>query len=741
MDINKNEVLCEELRQEAAELVAQMTPEEMVYQTLNSAPPIERLGIKGYDWWNEGLHGVARAGVATVFPQAIGLAATFDEELVEEVADAVSTEARAKFNMQQKFNDYGRYKGLTLWAPNINIFRDPRWGRGHETYGEDPYLTSRLGVRYVMGLQGHNEKYLKTAACAKHFVGHSGPEGLRHEFNAVISKKDLEDTYMPAFEACVKEAKVETVMGAYNRINDEPCCGSKTMLHDVLREKWGFKGHVVSDCFALRDFHEHHHVTSTPVESAALAMNNGCDLNCGKMFLYLTGAYEEGLISLERLKEAVTNLYTTRMKLGTVKESDIRENPYNQISYSVVDSKEMQDLNLSVSEKTMVLLKNKDNLLPLNPDKLSTIGVIGPNANSRKALVGNYEGTASRYYTVTEGIQDYLEKYEMSGVVNADGKQAHHVRVLTSEGCHLYKEGWKTNRTSEVEAVCEASDVVILCMGLDSTIEGEQGDAGNDFASGDKINLNLPGEQQQIVETAVASGKPVILLYLSGSALTVGTMEDKIPAIMQCWYPGAQGGRAIANILFGKVSPQGHLPVTFYKTTEELPDFKDYSMKNRTYRYMRNEALYPFGYGLTYTTFEYTNLVIREINKTGIDMMNPEAVLEDEVEVSVNVKNTGKYDCTETVQVYVKAPGDSVKDKETLPNPQLKAFTKVSLKAGEEKQVTLVLKKNAFTLVDENGERFIPEGIFTVFAGGSQPDDRSEFLMGKKPLSAEIKRI
>ncbi|MDO5402588.1 MAG: glycoside hydrolase family 3 C-terminal domain-containing protein [Eubacteriales bacterium] len=707
-DINKNEVLCNEIRKKAERIVEQMTPEEMVYQTVNSAPPIERLGIKGYDWWNEGLHGVARAGVATVFPQAIGLAATFDEDMVEQVADAVSTEARAKFNMQQNYSDYGRYKGLTMWAPNINIFRDPRWGRGHETYGEDPYLTSRLGVRYVEGLQGHNEHFLKTAACAKHFVGHSGPEGLRHEFDARISKKDLEDTYMPAFEACVKEARVETVMGAYNRINGEPCCGSKTMLIDVLRKKWGFRGHVVSDCFAIRDFHEHHHVTKTPEESAAMAINNGCDLNCGKMFLYLTSAYEHGLISIERLKEAVTNLYTTKLKLGTVDPADMGKNPYNNIPFSIVDSKEMQKLNLRVSEKTMVLLKNKDNILPLNPEKLTTIGIIGPNANSRAALVGNYEGTASRYYTVTEGIQDYLDKNEMN------------CRVLTSEGCHLYKESWKTNRISEVNAVCHASDVIILCMGLDSTIEGEQGDAGNDFASGDKLNLNLPGEQQQIVEAAVNSGKPVILLYLSGSALTVGSMEDKLSAIMQCWYPGAQGGRAIANILFGKVSPQGHLPVTFYKTTEELPDFTDYSMENRTYRYMKNEALYPFGYGLTYTRFEYSNMMVSTNNE---DMS---------AQITVLVKNTGKFDCTETVQVYVKAPGMDT------PNPQLKAFTKVSLKAGEEKVVKMSLTKSAFSLVDDNGERFMPRGSFQIYAGGSQPDIRSINLMGQKPLEYEL---
>lgn len=717
MDASKNEKLIEELRSKAEKLVDEMTPEEMIYQTVHSAPPIERLGIKGYDYWNEGLHGVARAGVATVFPQAIGMAATFDEELLENVADAVSTEARAKFNMQQKYNDYGRYKGLTLWAPNINIFRDPRWGRGHETYGEDPYLTARLGVRYVQGLQGHDERYLKTAACAKHFVGHSGPEGLRHEFDAQISWHDLEDTYMSAFEACVKEAKVETVMGAYNRINGEPCCGSKTMLQGVLRDRWGFKGHVVSDCFAIRDFYQHHHVTETPEESAAMAFNNGCDLNCGNMFLYLMGAYEKGMVSLERLKEAVVNLYTTREKLGTVDIEDTDKNPYNQIPYSVVDSKEMQELNRRVAEQTLVLLKNQNHILPLDLNKLRTIGIVGPNANSRKALVGNYEGTASRYYTVTEGIQDYLEKHSRT-----DGEE---IRVLVSEGCHLYKEGFKTNRAAEAEAICEASDVVILCNGLDASIEGEQGDAGNDFASGDKMNLNLPGEQQQIVEIAAASGKPIILLYLAGSALTVGDMEDQIPAIMHCWYPGAQGGKAIANVLFGEVSPQGHLPVTFYKTTEELPEFTDYSMRNRTYRYMKNDALYPFGYGLTYTSFAYSDLAAE---KTSSKMS---------AKVAVTVKNTGTYDCAETVQIYVKAP--FVRDMEDLlPNAQLKAFQKVWLKAGEEKRVTFQLDEKAFTLVSQEGRHFVPDGVFTVYAGGSQPDHRSMELTGTAVLAQEV---
>lgn len=485
----------------AQSLVEQMTLQEKVHQMLHAAPAIPRLGVKAYNWWNEALHGVARAGVATVFPQAIGLAATFDEELLEEVADAIATEARAKFNMQQQYEDTDIYKGLTFWAPNVNIFRDPRWGRGHETYGEDPYLTSRLGVRFIQGLQGHDENYLKLAACAKHFAVHSGPEGLRHQFDAVVSAQDLYETYLPAFQACVEEAKVEAVMGAYNRTNGEPCCGSELLLGQILRGEWQFDGHVVSDCWAIRDFHEHHHVTENAVESVALAVNRGCDLNCGSLFLFLLDAVKEGLVTEEQIDRAVIRLFTTRMKLGLFDEPE--EVPYNAIAYNEVDTPKMQALNRKAARSSLVLLKNEAGLLPLRKDAISTIGVIGPNANNRKALVGNYEGTASRYITVLEGIQDYI------------GDTA---RVLYSEGCHLYKNGISglstgNDRVSEVKAVCAESDVVVVCLGLDAELEGEEGDTGNQFGSGDKPDLKFPGLQEEVLRTAYASGKPVVLSY------------------------------------------------------------------------------------------------------------------------------------------------------------------------------------------------------------------------------------
>lgn len=691
----------------AKDLVSRMTLEEKVFQTLHAAPAIDRLDVKAYNWWNEALHGVARAGVATVFPQAIGLAASFDEDLLEEVADTISTEGRAKFNAQQKYGDHDIYKGLTFWSPNVNIFRDPRWGRGHETYGEDPYLSSRLGIRFVNGIQGNDDKYMKAAACAKHFAVHSGPEDVRHSFNAECSTQDLYETYLPAFKACVQEADVESVMGAYNRTNGEPCCGSKTLLQDILRDEWGFKGHVVSDCWAIKDFHEYHKVTSTPVESVSLAMNNGCDLNCGNIFGNLLLAVRDGLVEEKTIDRAVTRLMTTRMRLGLFDNPD--KVPFNKIAYDQVDTKEHLKLNLKSAKKSIVLLKNEDKLLPLDKSKLKTVGVIGPNANNRKALVGNYEGTASEYITVLEGVKEYLGE---------------DTRVYYSEGCHLFKNsvsglGMENDRLAEARMVCDMSDVVIACFGLDPGLEGEEGDQGNEFASGDKPNLNLPGIQEEVLKELYKSGKPIILVLLSGSALSIPWADDHIPAIVQGWYPGAQGGRAIAEILFGDYSPEGKLPVTFYRTTEELPDFTDYNMANRTYRYMKNEALYPFGYGLSYTDFDLSNPSIE----------GEELGLGKNVLCTVNIKNIGSMPGAETIQVYVK-----VKRDDAL-NWQLKGLKKVYLNPNEEKTVSIELKDTAFGLYDNEGRLIIHEGEYEVFVGTSQPDERSIKLTGKKPYS------
>lgn len=686
----------------AARLVQQMTLEEKVHQMVHAAPAIERLNVKAYNWWNEALHGVARAGAATVFPQAIGLAATFDEDLLEEVAGSIATEARAKFNMQQRFGDTDIYKGLTFWAPNVNIFRDPRWGRGHETYGEDPYLTSRLAVRFIQGLQGHDENYLKVAACAKHFAVHSGPENLRHEFNAEVSTRDLHETYLPAFRACVEEAQVEAVMGAYNRTNGEPCCGSELLLKRILRGEWRFDGHIVSDCWAIRDFHEHHKVTSGPVESVALAVNQGCDLNCGSLFLFLLDAVKEGLVSEPQIDEAVTRLFTTRMKLGLFDE--LERVPFASIRYEEVDSAAMRELNRKTARESLVLLKNENSLLPLDKSRLKTIGVIGPNANNRRALVGNYEGTASRYITVLEGIQDYV------------GEE---VRVFYSEGCHLHQDrvsglGMANDRISEAKGVCAESDVVVVCLGLDAGLEGEEGDTGNPFASGDKPDLSLPGLQEEVLKTVYASGKPVVLIVLSGSALNLSWADEHIPVILQGWYPGAQGGRVIAEALFGEFVPEGKLPVTFYRSTEELPEFTDYSMKNRTYRYMKRDALYPFGYGLSYTGFSISGA-----------WADADRITTDGVKITATVRNDGNMAGGEVLQVYVKA------EREGAPNPQLKAFRKVRLAPGEAEELTLQLPAEAFALCDEAGIRRLQRGTYALYVGTSQPDSRSLALTGK----------
>lgn len=702
-------------RERAAALVAQMTLEEKVGQTLYNAPAVERLGIPAYNWWNEALHGVARAGTATVFPQAIGVAATFDEDLAGKMAEIIATEARAKYNAQKEAGDRDIYKGLTFWAPNVNIFRDPRWGRGQETYGEDPYLTSRMGVRFIKGLQKEQEGFMKAAACAKHFAVHSGPEKLRHSFNAEVSRQDMYETYLPAFKACVQEAGVEAVMGAYNRTNGEPCCGSRTLLLTILRQEWGFEGHVVSDCWAVKDFHENHKITKTPLESAAMAMNNGCDVNCGCMFPNLLDAVRGGYVDEERLDEAVTNLMECRMKLGMFEEKGAV--PFDAIGYEQVDTDENKAVNLEIARKSLVLLKNEGNLLPLDLDKVKTIGVIGPNADSRKALVGNYEGTASRYVTVLEGIEDYV-----SG----------RARVLYSEGCHLFEDrtsglAMANDRISEVKAVCSVSDVVVAVLGLDSTIEGEEGDAGNEFASGDKLDLKFPGLQSEVLRAAFESGKPVILVSMTGSAMALNWEDSHIPAIIQAWYPGAAGGRAVAELLFGAYSPEGKLPVTFYRTTEELPEFTDYSMKNRTYRYMEKEALYPFGFGLSYTSF-----ALRDVK-----LSSEKIAADGEIKVSAKIKNTGAVAGGETVQVYVKFSG-AAGGTLSVPNFQLKGLRKMYLEPGEEKEAEVTLDARAFALYNEEAELVLEKGVYTVYVGMQQPDKRSAALTGGEPVCLTV---
>lgn len=705
--------MSEKTKTYAKELVSQMTIEEKLSQMLYASPAIERLHIPAYNWWNEALHGVARAGVATVFPQAIGMAASFDPDLLYQIADAVSTEGRAKFQQFSKRGDRDIYKGLTFWSPNINIFRDPRWGRGHETYGEDPYLTAELGIAYIRGLQGGDPEHLKAAACAKHFAVHSGPEALRHEFDAQVSEHDLYDTYLYAFSRCVREAKAEAVMGAYNRVNGEPACGSKRLLQDILRGEWKFEGHIVSDCWAVNDFHLHHNVTKTAAESAAMAVNNGCDLNCGNAYLHLGAALEQGLVSEEAVTKAVERLMEVRIRLGMMEDYP---SPYTDIPYEKVECREHTELSVEAARRSIVLLKNKDHLLPLRKESLHTIAVIGPNANSIDALVGNYMGTSSRYITPLEGIQMYV---------------GDDVRVLYAQGCHLYKDKVEAlaetkDRFQEAVLAAEQADAVILCLGLDATLEGEEGDTGNAYASGDKPDLKLPGLQQELMEAVVAAGKPVVLVLLAGSAIDLSYADQHVDAILDAWYPGARGGRAIAEMIFGDYSPSAKLPVTFYADTKELPEFTDYSMQNRTYRYTGCKVLYPFGYGLSYADLRYSDAAV-SCSECGV---------RDAVTVSVNVTSQSSYPVQESVQVYIWH-----EDRETYePKIQLKGLCTLSLEPSETKLAELTLSMRDFAVITQDGRCVVRPGSYLISIGSCQPDERSRELTGNQPDVFRIQR-
>ncbi|HBG09306.1 MAG TPA: glycosyl hydrolase, partial [Firmicutes bacterium] len=606
------------LEERIADLISRMTLEEKVSQMIYDSAAIPHLGIEEYNWWNECLHGVARAGVATVFPQAIGMAASFNAPLLQKVAEVTATEARAKHHEAARRGDRGIYKGLTFWTPNVNIFRDPRWGRGQETYGEDPHLTAELGIAFVRGLQGDDPKYLKTAACAKHYAVHSGPESLRHSFDARCSQKDLYETYLPAFRALVVDADVESVMGAYNRTNGEPCCASPTLLQKILREDWGFEGHVVSDCGAIYDIHAHHKVTNSPEESAALAVKNGCDLNCGRVYPALREAVAQGLISEEEIDQALARLLRTKFKLGLFDPEE--EVPFANVPYEVVACPEHRSLAREMARQSMVLLKNENNLLPLGTD-LKTVAVIGPNADARKVLLGNYFGTSTQLVTALDGIRRKLEP---------------DCKVLFAEGCDLTttKPGyWGDSPKSgfaEALAVAERADAVIMCMGISPDLEGEEGAAANSDGGGDRIGLDLPGMQEELIKEVAALGKPLVLVLFSGSPLTVNWAHEHVPAIIQAWYPGEEGGNALADIIFGDYNPAGRLPITFVKSVDQLPPFTDYAMAGRTYRFSEEKPLYPFGYGLSYTTFAYSNL-----------QAPPELAIGQDLVVQVDVENTG----------------------------------------------------------------------------------------------------
>ncbi|MCR5627374.1 MAG: glycoside hydrolase family 3 C-terminal domain-containing protein [Lachnospiraceae bacterium] len=696
----------DECREKAKELVSKMTIEEVASQLLHQSPAVKRLGIPEYNWWSEGLHGVARAGIATVFPQAIGMAAAFDDAFMTEEAGVIAEEARAKYNAARRHGDRDIYKGLTYWSPNINIFRDPRWGRGHETYGEDPFLTEKLGDGFIEGLQQKDEKgYLKIAACAKHFAVHSGPEALRHGFDVSPTEKDFKETYLPAFESAVKDKDVEAVMTAYNRVFGEPCCANNRLLNDILKKEWGFEGHVVSDCWAVKDMHGDHHYTKTPEESASLAVKRGCDLNCGCTFESLLMAMEQGLIKEEEIREACVHVYTTRFRLGMFDE----ECSFNNIPYSVVNCKEHHDLALKAAEKSLVLLKN-DGLLPLDKTKIRSIAVIGPNAYSSKALFGNYNGESGRWCTNLDGIR------------NEAGDD---IRVYYSLGCDIIEEqedplSRPGKYLSEAEEIASISDVTVLCLGLNADLEGEEGDTGNAFASGDKPDLLLTASQRKLCDRILSLGKKVIIVINSGSALDLSKYEGKANAMIQAWYSGEAGGEALANVLFGKVSPSGKLPLTFYYNDQPLPDFTDYHMMGRTYKFVQDTPWFPFGYGLSYCDTEYNNCSYE--------------IKDGAVVVNAEIKNHSKLDATEIAEVYIRYEGDAFEK----PHHHLEGFKSVDIPAGSSKNISIEVPFKRFSSFLKDGSKVLLDGEYTIFIGGSQPDEKSETLTGKKVSSFKL---
>ena len=696
----------ETARQKARELVAKMTVEEMISQLLYNAPAIERLGVKEYNWWNESSHGIHGAGTATVFPHAIALASSFDTKLVGEVADAVSTEGRAKYNKHLEYGDHDIFKGITFWAPNINIFRDPRWGRGQETFGEDPFLTSELAVSYINGIQGSGE-FLKATACSKHFAVHSGPEKNRHGFNAVVDKHDLFETYLPAFEKTVKSG-VAGVMGAYNRLNGEPCCSHSYLISDILRKQWNFDGYVVSDCGALKDIYKFHKFVETRAEAAAVALKSTCDLNCGDTYDALVDAYEQDLITEADITAAAENLFAIRYRLGEFEE----KRPYSEIGYEELDSNKHKALNLKAAEQCIVLLENKDNFLPLDKNMKKKIAVIGPNSLSFTALEGNYNGYASEYITVADGIRRTFKN----------------AQITVEKGCNYCLEQtnhWSgfQNMISDGVAAASEADITILALGLDRTVEGEDTGFDDDYtASGDKRSLFLPATQQKLAQAVCDVCENVIVVLLCGSSIDIGEKVRKhAKAVIHAWYPGSMGGLALAKILSGESNPSAKLPVTIYKGDHDMPAFEDYNMKGRTYRYIEGNALYPFGYGLSYTKYSYENakLVFADDNR---------------ITVNTEVTNIGNTDGKETVQVYASYT-DS---RAATPHWQLCAVKPVMLKKGEKAEITLDIDRYWIKAVNMNGERVDPDGKIKLYIGGHQPDSVSTGLLGYSCIEIEV---
>lgn len=677
----------------AADLVSRLTLDEKISQMLNQTPAIERLGIPAYDWWNECLHGIGRTEYAvTVFPQAIGMAAGWDADAMKQMAEYTATEGRAIYNDSQQKGNYSIYHGLTYWTPNINIFRDPRWGRGQETYGEDPHLTSVLGKNFVEGLQGNDERYLKAAACAKHYAVHSGPEYNRHEFNVAVSNYDLWDTYLPAFKV-LADANVVGFMCAYNALEGQPCCGSDKLMIDILRNDWGFTGYVTSDCGAINDFYRHHKTHKDAPAAAADAVFHGTDLDCGKdAYLGLKTAVEEGLITEEQIDISLKRLILVRMRLGMFDAP--AQVPFSTIDTTALENLAHKALSLKMARQSMVLLKNQNDLLPIDKHTLKKVAVVGPNIDNSEVQLGNYNGFPSRIITPLEGIREALDENV----------------VIYSDTVIGYYGKTPGSFASTVNQIKDA-DLIIYVGGISPRIEGEEMNVAVDgFYRGDRTSIQLPKVQTDLMKALKATGKPVVFVMMTGSAIACSWENANVDAILNAWYGGEYAGKAIADVIFGEYNPSGRLPVTFYAGDKDLPDFEDYDMSNRTYKYFKGEALYPFGYGLSYTNFNYEWAEAPKTNYT----------VSDRIDCKVKISNTGKWDGDEVAQIYIKYPQTG----ERLPIKELRAFERVHISKGSLEEVTFSIPVALLSKWDDaSGAWKVPAGQYLLFAGGNSNDE------------------
>ena len=685
------------------DLLSRLTLDEKVAMMNHPAQGVPRLGIPGYNFWSEALHGVARNGRATVFPQAIGMAATWDKELTQQIGSAIGDEGRAKYHAAlQRNGSTDQYQGLTFWSPNVNIFRDPRWGRGQETWGEDPSFTGEMASAFVKGLQGDHPKYLKAAACAKHYAVHSGPEKDRHTFDAIVSKRDLYDTYLPAFKKLVMEAKVEAVMGAYNRTLGEPCNGSKLLLEDILRGEWGFEGHVVSDCGALSDFHLHHKVTQDAAETVALALKRGCDMGCDHVYSEIPEAIARGLITEMDVNRALARTLATRFKLGMFDPDE--EVPFTAISMDVVACDAHRQLAYRAAAESVVLLKNKDNILPIKPSARKVF-VTGPTATSLEVLLGNYYGFNNQMITLLEGITGRIP--EGMGMEYHPGALLTHPRAI--------ERSW-------APYMAQSADVSIVCVGSTPQLEGEEGESLLTPLNGDRDSISLPTSQVDYIKELSIHGAKIVLVVTGGSSIALGEVEDMVDAILFVWYPGMEGGRAVADVLFGDISPAGKLPITFPKSLDQLPAFDDYSMNVRTYRYMTEEPLYPFGFGLSYSCFEYSDL---QLEKT-------ELALGDSLNLNLTLTNCGASDSAEVAQCYLSDLHAST----IVPRHHLVGFQRVTLRAGEGRVLNFTITPEMMSFYNDDGKLTLEPGEFRLEAGGCSPSPCGQELGAPMPVTA-----